>query len=476
MSPFLTSKTTNASRRTFLAASGLGLAGLATGPVANHAVAANTSGSTGKAKSTIFIYLSGGPSQIDIWDMKPQAPREYRGDFQPAQTSAPGVTLCEYLPMLSQQAHHLALVNSLGQHNRAANDHSAGRYYIMTGHVRDQSLPNFQQPSPLDWPYVGSVVSYKKPGHPSLPSSIWLPTKSGPDNANNAGAFAARLGVEHDPFYVLSSHEKPLEFRSPSLTLEGDVSVSRLQNRQFLLSTLDDARRGFERTTSINNYSQLQQKAFELLTSQESRTAFDVTREPDAVRQRYGETVNGMSMLIARRLVEAGVPFITMHWLHDYEEDKKRGCIGGAWDTHWKNFSCLKDYLLPLFDRPFSALLADLHERGLLDETLIVVTAEMGRTPKIGDPRSGGKGAPEPGRDHWTHCQTALLAGGGIRGGQTYGSSDKIAAYPTDRPCAPEHIAHTVYHAMGISDLTAYDKQNRPYNLLEEGHPLTELF
>ncbi|MDA0835560.1 MAG: DUF1501 domain-containing protein [Planctomycetota bacterium] len=468
------SRTTNASRRAFLSASGLGLVGLTSGQFAKNARAANAAGSGGKAKSTILIYLNGGPSQIDIWDMKPHAPREYRGDFHPAQTSAPGVTLCEYLPKLAQQSHHIALVNSLGQHNRAANDHGAGRYYIMTGHVRDTSLPN--QPTPSDWPYVGSVVTYKKPAHPSLPSSIWLPTKSGPDNVNNPGTFGARLGVQHDPFYVLASHEKPLEFRSPSLTLEGDISVSRLQDRRFLLKTLDDARRGFERSTSIGNYSQLQQQAFELLTSQAARVAFDVTRESDDVRRRYGETVNGMSMLMARRLVEAKVPFITLYWLHNYEEDKKRGCLGGAWDTHWKNFSCLKDYLLPLFDQPFSALLSDLHERGLLDETLVLVTAEMGRTPKIGDPRSGGDGAPEPGRDHWTHCQTALLAGGGIRGGQTYGSSDKIAAYPADRPVGPEHIAHTVFHAMGIHDLTAYDNQNRPYNLLDEGQPITELF
>lgn len=457
------------SRRTFLAASGLGAAGLASGGPTYASRAAS-----GTAKSTILIYLNGGPSQIDIWDMKPHAPREYRGDFQPLQTSAPGVTLCEYLPQLARQSHHVALVNSLGQHNRAPNDHGAGRYYIMTGHVRDQSLPN--QPVPDDWPYIGSVVTYKQPSHASLPSSIWMPTKSGPDNVNNPGTFAARLGVQYDPFYVLSSHEKPLEFRAPSLTLEGDVTVARLQDRQSLLGSIDEARRGFERTAAISDYSELQHKAFELLTSQESRVAFDVTREPQELRRRYGETVNGMSMLMARRLVEAGVPFITIYWLHDYEEDKRRGCLGGAWDTHWKNFSCLKDYLLPLFDQPFSALVEDLHDRGLLDETLLLVTAEMGRTPKIGDPRSGGTGAPEPGRDHWTHCQTALLAGGGIRGGQTYGSSDKIAAYPADCPVGPEHIAHTVYHAMGINDLTAYDNQNRPYNLLDEGQPITELF
>ena len=183
-----------------------------------------------------------------------------------------------------------------------------------------------------------------------------------------------------------------------------------------------------------------------------------------------------MSMLMARRLVEAGVPLVTIYWYHDYEEDKRRGCLGGAWDTHWKNFSCLKDYLVPLFDRPFSALLEDLSESGLLDETLVMVSSEMGRTPRIGDPRSGGKKASEPGRDHWTHCQTALLAGGGIAGGQVHGTSDRIGAYPKDKPVGHEHIAHTIYHAMGIRNLVAHDNQQRPYHLLDEGFPLTSLF
>lgn len=458
------------SRRTFLAASGLGLA-------ASGVMAGKASSSVGQAKSTIFIYLSGGPSHIDLWDMKPKAPREYRGDFRPITTSASGITLCEHLPQLAQQAHHLALVNSLGQHDRGPNDHSAGRYYNMTGHPPEPGFQNTRATRIDDRPFIGSVVASQRPPRGSLPSLLWLPTKSGPDNTNNPGAFAARLGVEYDPLYVLGSHAAPLKFRSPALTLEGDVTATRLRNRREVLNVLDVARGQFESEVAMQRYSRLQQKAFSLLVSDESRNAFDLTQEPETLRRRYGETVNGMSMLMARRLVEAGVPFITLHWLHDYEEDKRRGCLGGAWDTHWKNFSCLKDYLLPLFDRPFAALLADLHERGLLEQTLIVVTAEMGRTPKIGDPRSGGSGgAAEPGRDHWTHCQTALLAGGGVRGGQVYGSSDKIAAYPADRLVGPEHIARTIYHAMGIENLIATDNQRRPFHLQEEGEPLVELF
>ncbi len=460
------------SRRVFLTAAGL----VAIGPLARGIGNASTAARSGTAKSTIFIYLSGGPSHIDLWDMKPQAPREYRGSFEPTATAAPDITLCEHLPFLAQQANHLALVRSLGQQDPGQNDHGAGRYYVMTGHPPGPAFVGGREPSPDDWPFVGSVVASKRPSRSSLPSMIWLPTKSGPDNTNNPGAFAARLGVEHDPLFVLGSHKTPLEFRSPSLTLEGDVTAARLRDRQAMLDSLDSARRQFDGAAAVRKYSQLQRKAFSLLESSESRGAFDVMSEPESQRRRYGETVNGMGMLIARRLVEAGVPFITLHWLHDYEEDKRRGCLGGAWDTHWQNFSCLKDYLLPQFDRPFAALLADLHERGLLDQTLIVVTAEMGRTPKVGDKRSGGTEAAEPGRDHWTHCQTALLAGGGIRGGQVYGSSDKIGAYPANKPVGPEHIAHTIYHAMGIDDLTASDLQGRPFHVMEEGEPLVDLF
>ena len=463
-------------RREFLVASSLGIGGMAAGRCAAAARALGRGTSFGQARSTIFIYLTGGPSHIDLWDMKPEAPAEIRGSFQPVETSAPGIQICEHLPHVAQQAHQLAFIRSLGQHGRGPNDHHPGRYYIMTGHPPGPTFPNTRRTRPDDWPFIGSVVTAKRRPHPTLPSLLWLPTKSGPDNVSNPGAFAGRLGVEHDPVYGLGQHEKPLDFRAPFLTLEGDVTVDRLKSRRELLKTLDSSERTFDRFARVRDYDKLQQKAFSLLSSQGTKNAFDVSQEPASLREKYGETVNGMGLLMARRLVEAGVPFVTLHWLYNYDEDKKRGCLGGAWDTHWKNFSCLKDHLLPQFDRPFATLLQDLDERGLLDQTLVVVTAEMGRTPKIGDPRSGGNSAAEPGRDHWTHCQTALLAGGGIRGGQAYGSSDKIAAYPADKPVGPEHVAHTIYHAMGMDDMMATDNHDRPFHVLEEGEPLISLF
>jgi hypothetical protein len=275
--------------------------------------------------------------------------------------------------------------------------------------------------------------------------------------------------------YVNGSRERPLLFQAPAITLEGDVSPTRLTHRSSMLTALDSAKQGLERTRSVEAWTAQQQRALSLLMSPRTTTAFDLSAEPDSVLNRYGRSINGTSLVLARRLVEAGVPFITVFWMGDEKASDQRKCAsGGGWDTHGNNFACLKDWLLPEFDQGFSALVADLAERGLLDETLLVVTSEMGRKPRIGDPRSGGPAG--AGRDHWTHCLTDVLAGGGIRGGQTYGSSDRYAEYPQDKPLTPADITKTVYHAMGVTDLTAYDNQNRPYNLLDTGDALTSLF
>jgi hypothetical protein len=463
------------SRRTFLAASGLGLGG----PDLRSLVGAEQSGQrarSGQVKSTILVWLSGGASHIDTWDMKPLAPVEYRGEFKAVATSAPGVRLCEHLPRLARQAHHLAIVNSLGHFGRGTGDHHAGYYYNLTGHEPDptfRALLNNRKPYSTDWPFMGSVVAYKRPLHPYLPQLISLPQKPGFPEYTRPGQFAARLGLEHDPAYVLGKLERPLDFVVPTLTLEGNVGPARLTARRNLLRTLDDGARALEQTAGATSYSRQQQRAFTLLCAPQSKAAFDVTREPLAVRDKYGPTLNGMSMLMARRLVEAGVPFVSVFWMEDQRLNQL--CkSGGGWDTHGSNFACLRDHLLPEFDRCFAALIEDLHERGLLEQTLVMVNSEMGRQPRIGDPRSGGpRGA---GRDHWTHCMSVLFAGGGVRGGRTYGSSDKVAAYPADKAVAPEDIAQTVYYAMGIDNLEATDREGRPFQLLAEGTPIRELF
>jgi hypothetical protein len=459
------------SRRTFLVASGLGLAGLPLGTPA-PAAPANRQATGGKAKSTILFFLSGGASHIDTWDLKPDAPAEYRGEFRPIDTSAPGVRFCEHLPLLAKEVHHLAVVKSMaGSVN--TNDHHAGYYYQLTGHVPDESfrtLGNNRTPFPDDWPFVGAVVGARRPARAHLPNAITLPQKPSKAPYTRPGQFAARLGVEYDPLYLKGSIEKPLEFRAPSLTLSGDVSAARLADRLSMRAALDAARDDFDRHP---NFDRLRDRAAGLLGGSGTLAAFDLGVEPVRIRERYGQTVNGMSLLLARRLVEAGVPFVTVFWMEDERTDAK--CkSGGGWDTHGNNFNCLKEDLLPEFDRGFSALVGDLHDRGLLASTLLLVTSEMGRKPKIGDPRSGGTtGA---GRDHWTHCLSVLLAGGGVRGGQTYGTSDKRAEYPADRKVTPADIAKTVYHAMGITDLEARDREGRPYNLLADGDPILDLF
>jgi hypothetical protein len=461
-------------RRTFLLASCAGLAGLRLGP----ATAAGAVGAEpAPARSAILFFLCGGASHVDTWDLKPDAPAEYRGPFRPIATTAPGVRLCEHLPLLARQAHHLAVVNSVGA-TVNTNDHHAGYYYNLTGHVPDPSflaLGNDRTPRPDDWPYLGCVVGSRRPPHPHLPNAMTLPHRPSKAPYTRPGQFAARLGIEHDPLYVHGDIGQPLRFQAPALTLGGQVTAQRLQDRRSLLAAVDAARRDLDRDRASRRriWSSLQERAWGLLASSRATAAFDVAAEPARVRERYGPTINGMSLILARRLVEAGVPFVTVFWKENEAIADKCKSAGG-WDTHGNNFNCLKENLLPEFDRAFSALVEDLAGRGLLARTLLLVTSEMGRTPKIGDPRSGGiSGA---GRDHWTHCMTDLLAGGGIRGGQTYGTSDRRGEYPAHRPVTPAHIAKTVYHAMGIPDLTATANDGRVYNLLEEGEPIRELF
>ncbi|WP_435005389.1 DUF1501 domain-containing protein [Tundrisphaera lichenicola] len=456
------------SRRTFLVASGLGLAG-------SRGVLAKASSSSSRATSTIQIWLCGGASHIDTWDMKPDAPVEFRGEFRPIATTSPAIQLCEHLPRTAQQAHHLAIVRSMGHHGKGTGDHHAGYYYNLTGHEPDPTFPallNDRKPYDTDWPSIGSVVAARRPARADLPSQVTLPQKPGFPLYTRPGQFSARLGTEYDPVYVLGEYEKPTEFTVPSLSLSGDLTAERMTDRRGLLAAIDNATRSHE-GPSADLYSRQQERAFALLTSNRARDAFDFTREPESVRAEYGTTINSNSFLMARRLVEAGVPFVSIFWKEDATLAGRCKSAGG-WDTHGNNFNCLRERLLPEFDRAYAALLADLDRRGLLETTLVAVNSEMGRKPRVGDVRSGGTSG--AGRDHWTNCMSVLLAGGGIRGGQTFGTSDKFGAYPAEHPVGPEEIARTMFHAMGIEDGEALDREGRPFALLPPGRALTELF
>ncbi len=465
-------------RRAFLTASTMGLASLGF----RGAARASTSYTTPQpvlakpAKSTVLFFLCGGASHIDIWDMKPEAPLEFRGEFKPMRTRGDDVVLCEHLPLLAKQAHRFAMVHGVTDGGRATGDHHAGYYYNLTGHAPDITFKqqgNDRRPMSDDWPYMGSVVAMKRPPHASLPSLVTLPHKPSKLPFTRPGQFAGRIGMEHDPFFLNGSFEEPLKFAAPTISMAGGMSAARMLDRRALLASMNTARRELDHELAIQNYGKQQERAFELLSSSSTANAFDIESEPLKLRERYGQDINGMSLLMARRLVEAGVPFITVFWKEDESIAAKCKSAGG-WDTHGNNFNCLREHLLPQFDRCFSAFLEDLAARGLLDETLVMVTSEMGRMPKVGDRRSGGPSG--AGRDHWTACMSVLMAGAGIRGGQVVGETDARAEYPKDRPIYPEDITKTVYYAMGLSDLEAHDKLGRSYNLLEDGQPLTELF
>jgi hypothetical protein len=460
-------------RRTFLTASAMGLAGLhcASGQNALTPALARK-----PAKSTILFFLCGGASHIDMWDMKPEAPAEYRGEFRPIRTSAPDIHLCEHLPLLAKQAHNFSLVHGVTDFGRATGDHHAGYYYNLTGHTPDPTFKaqgNDRRPYPDDWPYMGSVVASRRPAHPKLPNAISLPHKPSKLPYTRPGQFAGRLGMEHDPFYLTGDFDHPLNFSAPTLTMSQGMSPGRMDDRRELLRALDTARRDLDHEAQAANYVRQQEKAFALLSSSATTGAFDIAKEPLAVRERYGNHINGTSLLMARRLVQAGVPFVTVFWKED-ESTAKQCKSAGGWDTHGDNFNCLKKHLLPKFDQSFSALMEDLAQTGLLEDTLVLVTSEMGRMPKVGDRRSSGVAG--AGRDHWTACMSVLMAGGGIQGGREIGATDARAEYPAHRPIDPADVVKTVYHAMGVTDLEATDPLGRPFNLLEEGKPLTELF
>lgn len=465
----------SSSRRDFLVASTAGIAGYRFGDSLLGAAGAESAPvKSSTAKSTILFFLCGGSSHVDMWDLKPDAPNEYRSIFQPISTAAPEIQLCEHLPMTAKVADKLAIVRSVTDYGRATGDHHAGYYYNLTGHVPDQTFKiqgNDRRPYPDDWPFMGSVVGSRRPQHEELPQVISLPHKPSRPPYTRPGQFSGMLGPLHDPLYLTGDHAEPMKFSAPSLTLQ--TSRGRLDDRKALLSAMDDARRDLDHNAGVKDMKEYRDKAFSLLSSSTTSDAFDLKSESPKTLERYGNTVNGTSLLMARRLAEAGVPFITVFWRENLAIKTKCRSAGG-WDTHGNNFNCLQDYLLPEFDRGYSALIEDLSERGMLDETLVMVSSEMGRKPKIGDRRSGGvSGA---GRDHWTACQSIVMAGGGVRGGQTYGKTDRFGELPVENVVGPEDITKTVYHAMGIDDLNATDRGGRPINLLSEGRAITELF
>ncbi|MFM9959876.1 MAG: DUF1501 domain-containing protein [Planctomycetaceae bacterium] len=430
---------------------------------AARAETATSGGARPRAKACIFLFMWGGPAQQDTWDLKPNAPVEYRGEFRPIATKLPGVQICEHLPQLAQRADQLAIIRSM---THGDVDHTLATHLPLTG----RAVPRRGAPLPEDWPSIGAVLARLGRGRGPLPPFVSMmpvvPNGAPRFVEESHGQGAGWLGPTFNPMRIDADGSKP-DYKVGDFALHADVPELRSHNRRELLAGIDRQLRGLEQHAIVAATRSHYDRAFSLLSSRGAVEAFDLTREPAAVRERYGMNAHGQSVLQARRLVEAGVPLVTVFWPNDGITN-----VSVYWDTHNRNFIDLKTRLCPVTDQAFSALLDDLRERGMLDETLIVWTGEMGRTPRVAQSVVGGAGAGRDGRDHWPSCFTSVLAGGGIRGGIVYGSSDRFAAYPANNPTSPEDLVATIYHSLGVDPhLQLPDNLGRPLTICE-GTPI----
>ncbi|MFO0919707.1 MAG: DUF1501 domain-containing protein [Planctomycetaceae bacterium] len=447
------------SRRALLQAGALGLAGM-TWPNLLRAQA-NTSISDlpgfGRAKQCIFLFMWGGPSQIDTFDPKPLAPTEVRGPFATIPTNVPGIEFSEHFHRTAQHAEKLCVLRSLTHDDPA---HLSSVHTVLTGHLPPVNKSDAEPPSDRDTPHVGCVVGKARGSESGLPAAIampWIVSHPAAPGGKAPGQHAGWLGHAHDPFLVTGDPNQP-GWKVPGLSLIDGQSPDRLASRHTLLETINRQRRQFEQTGIADQLGTQQEQAFRLLTSATVRGAFDLEQETPETRDRYGRHIHGQCVLLARRLIDHGVPFVTVNWHNDGHN---------FWDTHGNNFKRLEHDLIPPSDRALSSLLEDLSRSGKLDETLIVWVGEFGRGPKING---------SAGREHHPRCYSAVLAGGGIRGGQIYGASDRIAEYPAEKATSPQALTATMYHALGFdAETTLHDSVNRPHRLYG-ANPIVELF
>jgi hypothetical protein len=407
---------------------------------------------TAQADHCIVLFLNGGPSHLDMWDLKPEAPLEIRGEFAPIASTIPGVSLSEHLPRLAQQLHHASLIRSM--HHSVNNSHAAAVYAALTGHDRGEQGGGAR---PTDNPSPGSVLAKLRPADNRTLPYISLPykTKEGAGGPLQPGFLAGFMGPTFDPFWVLNNPDAD-GFHVDNLALPGSVTPQRMSERTQLLSGLGRGLRTKEPAlTAIDDF---QARAFELLTGDAAQRAFNLGLESPEIRARYGRNIYGQSTLLARRLVEAGTRFVTLSWAPD---------ANATWDTHGDNFNKLKNTLLPQFDAACASLLQDLQERGLLQRTLVCVLGDFGRTPRINA---------NAGRDHWNSCYTVMLAGAGIRPGTVFGASDRTGAVPVESPVSPGDVIATIYRLLGIRSTTQiYDSLGRPHEVVPQGRVLSEI-
>ena len=411
-----------------------------------------------RARSVIVLFLSGGPSHLDMWDLKPNAPEEIRGTFRPAATRSTGVQICEHMPRTAAVMDKCAIIRSM-QH--ANGNHPAAQYWMMIGSPMTRLAPQVVTMSREDRPHIGAAAAQLLPPSPRMPAWVMVPEAISPVGPERPGQHAGFLGAAYDPYRVNSDPNSDA-YSAGALAPGEDMTGVRLDTRRAALREVSQHARHLDQTASAQTLDPYYTRAFDLVSSPEAQRAFDISREPARVRERYGRHIFGQSVLLARRLVEAGVRLVHVNWVrHD------NGPGGQGYDSHRDHLAWSRDELLPPTDRAFGALIQDLAERGLLDETLVVVMGEFGRTPRFNN---------EGGRDHWPNCFSMMLAGGGIRGGQVVGASDRIGAQPSTNPVRPEDLTATIYDLLGIDPhTTIYDLQRRPLALVE-GEPLRGMY
>jgi hypothetical protein len=437
-------------RREVLRAGGLTALGLSLPDLLRGAVPQGPARRTGKARSCIVLFLMGGPPQHSTWDPKPDAPAEVRGEFGPIATSVPGIRICSLLPRLARQADRLCLLRAVSTGDNA---HSSSGYYMLTGvpHA-PKNVENANPGAPNNWPTLGALVRRAGGDGHSLPGAVRLPMHIfNTDGSVWPGQDAGFLGRDSDP-WLFRCEPAAANFCIPEFSLEAD-GPARLGGRERLLRRLDRTFAAIDQLGVRGRYDRTTAKAFDLLRSPQARAAFDLKKEPEAARDRYGRHQFGQSCLLARRLVEAGVGLVQVNWFRGPEEPSDAPC----WDSHAREGLRLRTVLVPPMDQAFSALLEDLHQRGMLEETLIVCMAEFGRTPRMN--RAGG-------RDHWGPVFSVALAGGGIRGGQVHGASDKQGGYPRDGRVEPQDLTATILHCLGYApNSEIHDVLGRPLPL-----------
>ncbi len=401
---------------------------------------------TGKAKSVILVFLTGAPSHIDTFDLKPNAPDGIRSDYKPIATNVPGIEFCEHLPGLAARADMLAVVRSMSHSNL---NHLNATHHLLTGHAQPGAFFD-KIASRSDYPCYASALNYLKPRTDGVPSGVMLPTFLMEGPLVWPGQSSGFLGPKHDPWQIKKDPNSP-SFKEDNLTLPVGFSVERLQDRRKLLDELSVTRDSLSMASARDPMADQRESAYSLLLNSKVARAFNLKGEDPKLRDRYGRHSYGQSLLLARRLVEAGVPIVQANL----------GAVQ-TWDSHSDIFRRLKNDLLPPTDRAISALLDDLQVRGMLDETLVVITGEFGRSPRL--TKNNGQGI--PGRDHWASVFTSVFAGGGIRGGQTIGQSDKFGGYPASASFTPNDLAATVYDALGVNvESEVRDRLGRPLAL-----------